>query len=56
MPVDDNPSARLPALRRGAPVEVVADVVGGHTVQCGVDTAAVAVILKAGARRAAHGR
>jgi len=56
MPVEDNPSARLSAIQRGAPVEVVADVVGGRAVQHGFDAGAVAVVHKAGTRRAAYGR
>lgn len=37
------------------PLEVGADVIGGHAVQHGVDAGAIAIIREAGTRRAAHG-
>ena len=54
MPVDAHPPARLSALRRGASVEVVADVVGGHAVQHGFDKGAGAIVRKVSVRYAAH--
>ncbi len=42
--------------RAAGPLEVVADVVGGHAAHYGFDAVAVAVVDKGGAGRAAYGR
>ena len=58
--MDDHPPARLAAIRRGVPaaglLQVGTDVTGGHAVQHGFDTVAVAVLEEAGVGCAAHSR
>ena len=42
--------------RTAGPLEVTADVVGGHAAHCGAHAVAVTVVGEAGAGRAAYGR